>query len=65
MICFRAEIIKCADWSVAATIDGNYKEMFFSPLDNYFLVWEMFAMTKENPQVYFLLFIFYAFNKLC
>ncbi|CAG9575982.1 unnamed protein product [Danaus chrysippus] len=46
----KAEILKCADWSVAALIEGNYKEMFFSPLDNYFIVWEMFAMTKENPQ---------------
>uniref|UniRef100_S4PJP5 Eukaryotic translation initiation factor 2A n=1 Tax=Pararge aegeria TaxID=116150 RepID=S4PJP5_9NEOP len=46
----KAEIIKCANWSVAATIDGNYKEMFFSPLDNYFIIWEMFAMTKDNPQ---------------
>ncbi|CAG4963296.1 unnamed protein product [Parnassius apollo] len=46
----KAEIIKCADWSVAATINGNIKDMFFSPLDNYFTVWEMFMMTKENPQ---------------
>ncbi|XP_045761274.1 eukaryotic translation initiation factor 2A [Maniola jurtina] len=46
----KAEIVKCADWSVAASIDGNYKEMFFSPLDNYFIVWEMFAITKDNPQ---------------
>lgn len=47
----RAEIIKCADWSTAATFNGNIKDMFFSPLDNYFTVWEMFMMTKENPQV--------------
>ncbi|KAL0895564.1 hypothetical protein ABMA27_011665 [Loxostege sticticalis] len=46
----KAEIVKCADWSVAATINGNIKDMFFSPLDNYFMVWEMFLMTKENPQ---------------
>ncbi|XP_047536402.1 eukaryotic translation initiation factor 2A [Vanessa atalanta] len=46
----KAEIIKCVDWSVAVSIDGNFKEMFFSPLDNYFIVWEMYAMTKENPQ---------------
>ncbi|CAK1599988.1 unnamed protein product [Parnassius mnemosyne] len=46
----KAEIIQCADWSVAATINGNFKDMFFSPLDNYFAVWEMFMMTKENPQ---------------
>ncbi|KAG7304377.1 hypothetical protein JYU34_011317 [Plutella xylostella] len=46
----KAEIIKCADWSVAASINGNIKEMFFSPLDTYFMVWEMFAMTKENPE---------------
>ncbi|OWR46253.1 putative Eukaryotic translation initiation factor 2A, partial [Danaus plexippus plexippus] len=48
----KAEILKCADWSVAASIEGNYKEMFFSPLDNYFIVWEMFALTKENPQCF-------------
>ncbi|XP_026323322.1 eukaryotic translation initiation factor 2A isoform X2 [Hyposmocoma kahamanoa] len=24
--------------------------MFFSPLDNYFMVWEMFVLTKDNPQ---------------
>lgn len=46
----KAEILKCVDWSVAATIEGNVKDMFFSPLDNYFMVWEMFLMTKENPQ---------------
>ncbi|RVE49429.1 hypothetical protein evm_005941 [Chilo suppressalis] len=46
----KAEIIKCGDWSVAAVIEGNIKDMFFSPLDNYFMVWEMFMMTKENPQ---------------
>lgn len=50
-IFLRAEIIRCSDWSVAATIDGNYKDMFFSPLDNYFIVWEMFAITKESLQV--------------
>ncbi|XP_013167113.1 PREDICTED: eukaryotic translation initiation factor 2A-like [Papilio xuthus] len=46
----KAEIIKCADWSVAATINGNVKDMFFSPLDNYFAVWEMFLITKDDPQ---------------
>ncbi|KAM3966790.1 eukaryotic translation initiation factor 2A [Aphomia sociella] len=46
----KAEIIKCADWSTAATIEGNIKDMFFSPLDNYFMVWEMFVMTKDNPK---------------
>ncbi|XP_063834256.1 eukaryotic translation initiation factor 2A [Ostrinia nubilalis] len=46
----KAEIVKCADWSVAATIDGNVKDMFFSPLDTYFMVWEMFLLTKENPE---------------
>lgn len=46
----KTEIVKCRDWSVVASIDGNIKEMFFSPLENYFMVWEMFAMTKENPE---------------
>ncbi|XP_068628355.1 eukaryotic translation initiation factor 2A [Battus philenor] len=46
----KAEIIKCADWSVAATVNGNIKDMFFSPLDNYFAVWEMFMTTKDDPQ---------------
>ncbi|CAH0747244.1 unnamed protein product [Diatraea saccharalis] len=46
----KAEIVKCADWKVAAIIEGNIKDMFFSPLDNFFMVWEMFMMTKENPQ---------------
>ncbi|XP_073945804.1 eukaryotic translation initiation factor 2A [Choristoneura fumiferana] len=46
----RAEVIKCADWSVAASIEGNIKDMLFSPLDNYFTVWEMFIATKELPQ---------------
>ncbi|CAH0722745.1 unnamed protein product, partial [Brenthis ino] len=46
----KAEIVRCSDWSVVATIDGNFKEMFFSPLDNYFIIWEMFAITKDNPQ---------------
>lgn len=51
LLIFRAEIVKCSDWSVAATINGNIKDMFFSPQDNYFTAWEMFIMTKENPQV--------------
>ncbi|KOB73753.1 Eukaryotic translation initiation factor 2A [Operophtera brumata] len=42
---------KCSDWSVTAVIEGNIKDMFFSPLDTYFTVWEMFVMTKDNPQV--------------
>ncbi|XP_026764409.2 eukaryotic translation initiation factor 2A isoform X1 [Galleria mellonella] len=46
----KAEIIKCGDWTTAATIEGNIKDMFFSPLDNYFMVWELFVMTKDNPQ---------------
>ncbi|XP_059049080.1 eukaryotic translation initiation factor 2A [Achroia grisella] len=46
----KVEIIKCADWSTTATIDGNVKDMFFSPLDTYFMVWEMFVLTKETPQ---------------
>ncbi|KAL4715260.1 hypothetical protein ACJJTC_007842 [Scirpophaga incertulas] len=46
----KVEILKCSDWSVTATINGNIKDMFFSPLDNYFMVWELFLMTKENPQ---------------
>lgn len=46
----KAEIIRCADWSVTATINGNIKDMFFSPLDNYFAIWEMFLITKDNPQ---------------
>ncbi|XP_053601637.1 eukaryotic translation initiation factor 2A [Plodia interpunctella] len=46
----KAEIIKCSDWSVVTSIDRNVKDMFFSPLDNYFMIWELFAMTKENPQ---------------
>ncbi|CAH0698922.1 unnamed protein product [Spodoptera exigua] len=46
----KVEIVRCSDWSVAATINGNVKDMFFSPLDNYFTIWEMFVMTKENPQ---------------
>lgn len=46
----KVEIVRCSDWSVTATINGNVKEMFFSPLDNYFTIWEMFIMTKENPQ---------------
>ncbi|KAI5642236.1 eukaryotic translation initiation factor eIF2A domain-containing protein [Phthorimaea operculella] len=46
----KAEIVKCSDWSVSAAADGNIKDMLFSPLDTYFMVWEMFAMTKDNPQ---------------
>nr|XP_049698607.1 eukaryotic translation initiation factor 2A [Helicoverpa armigera] len=46
----KVDILRCSDWSVTATINGNIKEMFFSPLDSYFTVWEMFLMTKENPQ---------------
>ncbi|XP_045510592.1 eukaryotic translation initiation factor 2A [Colias croceus] len=46
----KVEILKCADWSVTATIDGNVKDMFFSPLDTYFISWEMFFTTKDNPQ---------------
>ncbi|XP_022826159.1 eukaryotic translation initiation factor 2A [Spodoptera litura] len=46
----KVEIVRCSDWSVTATINGNVKDMFFSPLDNYFTIWEMFIMTKEIPQ---------------
>ncbi|XP_072935820.1 eukaryotic translation initiation factor 2A [Epargyreus clarus] len=46
----KAEIVSCADWSVAATIEGNAKDMFFSPLDTYITLREMFVMTKDNPQ---------------
>ncbi|XP_041974244.1 eukaryotic translation initiation factor 2A isoform X2 [Aricia agestis] len=46
----KLEVIKCADWTVTACIEGNIKDMFFSPLDTYLQVWEMYAMTKENPQ---------------
>lgn len=48
---FRFEIVKCSDWSTAVKTEGNVKDMFFSPLDTYFTTWEMFAMTKDNPQV--------------
>lgn len=48
---YRSEIVRCSDWSTTASIDGNVKEMFFSPLDNFFMVWEMYAITKDNPEV--------------
>ncbi|XP_045513487.1 eukaryotic translation initiation factor 2A [Pieris brassicae] len=46
----KVDVLKCEDWSVTATIDGNIKDMFFSPLDTYFVSWEMFFTTKDNPQ---------------
>ncbi|XP_028028388.1 eukaryotic translation initiation factor 2A [Bombyx mandarina] len=46
----KSEIVRCSDWSTTASIDGNVKEMFFSPLDNFFMVWEMYAITKDNPE---------------
>ncbi|XP_048005469.1 eukaryotic translation initiation factor 2A isoform X2 [Leguminivora glycinivorella] len=46
----RAEIVKCSDWSVVGAVEGNIKDMLFSPLDSYFMAWEMFLMNKDNPQ---------------
>ncbi|VVC87950.1 unnamed protein product [Leptidea sinapis] len=46
----KVEIIKCIDWTLAAAIDGNVRDMFFSPMDTYLTVWEMFLITKDHPQ---------------